>query len=116
MDVVGNRNRSETKPWLFPTLPQLSSSPTVRALSLLADQREVKAFANVLSVRSIGNELRLQFLEKRKHLFSDGVDEHDFREIDDDLQFVVAARDEAANLLSSLAGESTLEPADQSTV
>jgi len=47
------------------------------------DQGEVKPFANVPGICSLGNKLRAEFLAERKHLFPDGVDEHDLREIDD---------------------------------
>jgi len=49
---------------------------------LLAEQGKVKPFANVLGIRGLGNELRSEFLHQAKHLFTDGVDEHYFREID----------------------------------
>jgi hypothetical protein len=55
----------------------------MRVRFLLADQAKVKPFANVPGIRSLGNELRAEFLDERKHLFPDGVDEHYFREIDD---------------------------------
>ena len=50
----------------------------MRVRFLLADRRKVKPFANVPGVRSLGNELRAEFLDEGKHLFPDGVDEHHF--------------------------------------
>ncbi|MGA8191037.1 MAG: hypothetical protein WB616_11105 [Candidatus Sulfotelmatobacter sp.] len=83
---------------------------------MLANKRELKPFANVPRIRSLGNELSSQSLDKQEHLFPDGVDKHHVRKIDDQFQFAIAARDEPADFLSPLAGESAFEPANQSTV
>src|SRR5579859_6494256 len=82
----------------------------------LANQRELKPFANVPGVRSLGDELSSELPDKQKHLFPDGVDEHHVREIDNQFQSAIAACDERADFLGSLAGESAFEPANQSTV
>jgi hypothetical protein len=78
----------------------------------MLDQWEIKPFANVLGIRSVGNEHRAQFLGEQKHFFPDGVDKHNFREIDDEFQSGVTARHECANLLSSFPRESALKSAD----
>lgn len=83
---------------------------------MLADQWELKPFANVPGIRSLGNELSSEPRDKQKHLFPDGVDKHHVRKIDNQFQFAIAARDERVDFLSSLAGESAFEPANQSTV
>jgi hypothetical protein len=79
-------------------------------------QWKAEPFASVSRIRSLGNELCSQFLDERKHIFSDSVDKQYFRKINDYSQFRVPARNELAKLFSSLSGESALEPADQSTV
>ena len=48
----------------------------------LANQRELKPLADVPGIRSLGNELSSEPLDKQKHLFPDGVYEHHVREID----------------------------------
>ena len=83
---------------------------------LLLDQGQAKPFANVPGICSLGDKLCVEFLGERQHLFPDGVDEHHLREIDDEFQSDVTARDECTNLLSSLPGQSALESADQRTV
>src|SRR5580765_4364686 len=82
----------------------------------LANKRELKPFANVPRIRGLGNELSSQPLDKQEHLFPDGVDKHHLRKIDNHFQFAIAARDEPADFLSALAGESAFKPANQSTV
>jgi hypothetical protein len=82
----------------------------------LAKKRELQPFANVPRIRSLGNELSSEPLDKQKHLFPDGVDKHHVRKIDNEFQIAIAARDKPADFLSSLAGESAFEPANQSTI
>ena len=48
----------------------------------LATKRELQPFANVPGIRSLGNELSSEPLDKQKHLFPDGVDKHHVRKID----------------------------------
>ena len=48
----------------------------------LANKRELKPFANVPGIRSLGNELSSEPLDKQKYLFPDGVDKHHVRKID----------------------------------
>jgi len=82
----------------------------------LTDKWELKPFANVPGIRSLGNELSSEPLDKQKHVFPNGVDKHHVRKIDNQFQFAIAARDERADFLRSLAGESAFEPTNQSTV
>jgi len=82
----------------------------------LANKGELKPFANIPGIRSLGNELSSEPLDKQKHIFPNGVDKHYLRKIDDQFQFAIAARCECADLLSSLAGESAFELANQSAV
>ena len=77
---------------------------------MLPTNGRLKPFANVPRICSLGDIMRAEFLGERKHLFPDGVDKHHLRDIDDELQSDVTARDECTNLLSSLSGESALEP------
>jgi hypothetical protein len=88
----------------------------VRVTILHAYQSELQPFANVPGIRSLGNELSSEPFDKQKHFFPDGVDKHHVRKIDNQFQFAIAARDEPADFLSSLAGESAFKPANQSTV
>jgi hypothetical protein len=81
-----------------------------------ANKRELKPFANVSGIRGLRNELSSEPLDKQKHLFPDGVDKHHVRKIDNEFQIAIAARDKPADFLSSLAGESAFEPANQSTI
>jgi len=47
----------------------------------LANKQELKPLANVPGIRSLGNELSSEPLDKQKHLFPGGVDKHDVRKI-----------------------------------
>ena len=80
---------------------------------VLASRWQMKPFANVECVGRVGDELRSESFEERKHLFSDGVDKRYFRQIDYQSHFAVAARGERANVLRSFAGESAFQPHDQ---
>jgi hypothetical protein len=48
----------------------------------VANKRELKPFANVPGIRSLGNELSSEPFDKQEHLLPDGVDEHHVRKID----------------------------------
>ncbi len=49
---------------------------------MIANKRELKPFANVPGIRSLGSELSSEPLDKQKHLFPDGVDKHHVCKID----------------------------------
>ena len=49
---------------------------------LRALQRELKPFAHVPRIRSLGNELGSEPLDKQEHIFPNGVDKHHVRKID----------------------------------
>jgi hypothetical protein len=49
----------------------------------LANKRELKPLANVTGIRSLGNELSSEPLDKEKYLFPESVDKHYVRKIDD---------------------------------
>jgi hypothetical protein len=68
--------------------------------------------ANVPGIRGLGNELGSEPLNKQEHRFSGGVDKQHLRKIDNQFQIAIAARNERADFLSSLAGESAFEPAN----
>src|SRR5438309_221548 len=88
----------------------------VRVRFMLSNKWELKPFANVPGIRSLGHELSSKSLHKQKYLLADRVDKHHVRKIDNQLHCVVAARNERTDFLSSLARESAFEPADQNTV
>src|SRR5579864_2690435 len=48
----------------------------------LANKRELKPFANIPGIRSLGNELSSEPLDEQKYLFPDSVDKHHVRKID----------------------------------
>jgi hypothetical protein len=83
---------------------------------MAANQRELKPFANMPGVSSLGDELRPEPLEERKYPFANRVDIHYFRKINDKFHFGLGSRDKRANLFRSLTRKSAFEPADQSTI
>ena len=80
----------------------------------LASRRQMKPFANVEGVGRVGNELRSESFEERKHLFPDSVDKRYFCQIDHQSNFSMAARHERADVLRSFAGESAFQANDES--
>jgi hypothetical protein len=50
---------------------------------MIADQREIKPFANIAGIGSIGNEAPAESLKERQHLFPNSVNEQDFRQVHD---------------------------------
>ena len=83
---------------------------------MVAYRWKLKPFANIPGICSLRNKLPAEFLHEQKHIFPDSIDKHYLRKIDDQFQFAIAARDEQTKVFSSVTGESTFEPADQSTV
>jgi hypothetical protein len=54
----------------------------VHVRRMFANQRELKPFANVPRIRSLGNELSSKPLGEQKHFFADRVDKHHVRKIE----------------------------------
>jgi hypothetical protein len=50
---------------------------------MVTNQRKLKPFANVPGIRCLCHELPSELFYQQKHIFTDSVDEHQFREIDD---------------------------------
>jgi hypothetical protein len=76
----------------------------------IRSHRQIQTLAYIERVRIGGDELRSEPAKKRQHFFPCGVNEHHFRQIDEQLYARGEARSQRPSVLSIITGESAFKP------